>query len=123
MPSNPGRRVGPPTIPQEPSARSVSTPPFQQTFPVLWEFLAVQRDLGEMHKTGSVTLFVDGDKIKLCVNDRPRRHSCFVSGDTLLEALARVDRGLKEGSLNWSSVGYKRRSAKKVNKPTPMLNI
>ncbi len=66
-------------------------------------------------------MFVDGDKIKLCVNDRPARQSCFVSGDTLLEALSRVERGLVEGSLGWSSVGYKRRTAKQVYKTTPLL--
>ena len=96
--------------------KPVSSPVFADNFPTLWDFLQKQRDYGEIHKTGCVTIFVDGDKIKLCANDRPARQSCFVSGDGLLEALARLDRGLLEGSLRWSKQGYRRRSAKVVNK-------
>jgi hypothetical protein len=99
-----------------------STPGFKGNFPRLWQFLAIRRDLGEIHQTGSVTLFIDGEKIKLCVNDRPSRQSCFMSGDTLMEALLRVDRGLAEGTLRWSSAGYKRRPAKKVYKRTGLLD-
>lgn len=111
-----GRKVDKPqlselSIPQKP----VSSPVFADNFPTLWDFLKKQRDYGEFHKTGCVTIFVDGEKIKLCVNDRPARQSCFVSGNGLLEALARVDRGLLEGSLRWSKQGYKRRSVAKVN--------
>lgn len=97
------------------SEKPVSSPVFADNFPTLWDFLQKQRDYGENHKTGCVTIFVDGDKIKLCANDRPARQSCFVSGDNLLQALARLDRGLLEGSLRWSRQGYKRRSATKVN--------
>lgn len=122
MSNNAGRPVARPATSPEPSGGFVSSPGFKGNFPVLWEFLAIQRDLGESHKTGCVTLFVDGDKIKLCVNDRPSRQSCFVSGDTLMEALARVERGLKEGSLKWSRSGYRRRSNPKVSKRTPLLD-
>jgi hypothetical protein len=122
MSDNIGRPVTRPATTPEPAAGSVSTPGFEGHFPITWKFLAIQRDLGEFHKTGSITIFVDGDKIKLCVNDRPTRQSCFVSGDTLMEALQRIERGLLEGSLSWSSVGYKRRSAKKVYKRTPLLD-
>lgn len=96
--------------------KPVSSPVFSDNFPTLWDFLQKQRDFGEIHKTGCVTIFVDGDKIKLCANDRPARQSCFVSGDGLLKALATLDRGLLEGSLNWSKSGYRRRSAKVVDK-------
>lgn len=97
------------------TGKPVSSPIFEENFPTLWKFLKFRRDLGERHQTGCITIFVDGSKIKLCANDRPARQSCFVSGDTLGEALARLDRGISEGSLNWSSQGYKRRSATKVN--------
>ena len=96
--------------------KPVSSPVFADNFPTLWEFLEKRRDFGEYHQTGCVTIFVDGDKIKLCANDRPNRQSSFVSGDNLLQALARLDRGLLEGSLRWSKQGYKRRSAAKVNR-------
>lgn len=114
--SKPGRSISPPRSPKiEESANPPSSPVFADNFPTLWDFLQKQRDYGEIHKTGCVTIFVDGEKIKLCANDRPARQSCFVSGDGLLEALARLDRGLLEGSLRWSKQGYKRRSAAKVN--------
>jgi hypothetical protein len=122
MSSNLGRPVARPVTETESTGETVSTPGFRGHFPILWKFLADRRDLGEIHQTGCVTLFVDGSKIKLCVNDRPSRQSCFVSGDTLMEALARVDRGLAEGSLKWSRQGYKRRSGKKVYKRTPLLD-
>lgn len=117
-----GRPVARPATETEPTGETVSRPGFEGNFPLLWQFLQKQRDLGEYHKTGSITIFVDGEKIKLCVNDRPTRQSCFVSGGTLLEALSIVEQGLVEGSLRWSSVGYKRRSAPKVNKRTPLLD-
>ncbi len=97
------------------SQKPVSSPVFADNFPALWDFLQKQRDYGEIHKTGCVTIFVDGERIKLCVNDRPSRQTAFVSGHGLMEALARVDRGLLEGSLRWSKAGYKRRSTAKVN--------
>ena len=117
-----GRPVARPATTSEPNQNVVSSPLFQDRFPELWQFLAKQRDLGEIHQTGSITMFVDGIKIKLCLNDRPTRQSCFVSGDTLGEALQRANRGIIEGSLKWSSVGYNRRSAKKVYKRTPLLD-
>lgn len=112
-----GRKVDRPVTsklsdPQKP----VSSPVFADNFPTLWEFLEKQRDYGTFYKTGCVTIFVDGVKIKLCANDRPLEQSTFVSGDGLLEALARLDRGLLEGSLRWTKTHYRKRRAKLVNK-------
>ncbi len=105
-----GRKVDKPDLGKScDSDKGVSTPKFADNFPTLWEFLTVQRDLGEMHKTGCMTLFADGVKLKLCLNDRPTRSSCFISGDGLLQVLARADRGLLDGSLTWSKKGYQRR--------------
>ncbi len=112
-----GRKVDKPATSELSNAeKPASSPVFSDNFPTLWDFLQKQRDYGEIHKTGCVTIFVDGDKIKLCANDRPARQSCFVSGDGLLQALARLDRGLLEGSLRWSKQGYKRRSKANVNR-------
>jgi len=109
--SAPGRKVErPEPTKSAENGKHVSSPVFRESFPALWEFLAVDRDFGENHKTGCVTLFIDGDKLKLCANDRPARQSCFLSGDGLLEVLCRLDRGLMEGSLRWSKQTYRRRS-------------
>ncbi len=121
--SNPGHSVPRPVSPKiEENGKPVSTPGFQGHFPNLWDFLSKQRDFGEFHQTGSITIFVDGSQIKLCVNDRPSRHSCFMSGPTLMDALTSVEQGMRDGTLKWSQVGYKRRSAKKVYKKTPLLD-
>lgn len=121
--SSPGRSVPRPVSPKiEDSQNGVSTPGFQGHFPKIWEFLSKCRDFGEFHQTGSITIFVDGSKIKLCVNDRPTRHSCFMSGSTLMEALSSVESGMSEGSLKWSRVGYKRTKTPKLHKRTPLLD-
>lgn len=121
--SVPGRKVHrPSTTKSSDTGEPVSSPSFQANFPTLWDFLSKPRDFGEIHKTGCVTIFVDGEKIKLCANDRPARQSCFVSGDGLLKALAVLDRGLLEGSLTWSAANYRRRSRAKVYKTTPCVD-
>lgn len=121
--SSPGRRVPRPVSPElSESGKHVSTPGFAGMFPTVWNFLSKQRDLGEIHQTGSITIFVDGGKIKLCVNDRPARQSCFVSGDTLMRALEVVEQGLTADSLKWSSAGYRRRSKAQVYKRTSLLD-
>jgi len=108
--SNIGRPVARPIQKQAEGQRpGVSSPSFEANFPTLWEFLAKQRDFGEIHKTGCLTLFIEGETLKVCLNDRPTRRSCFMSGKGLLEVLARCDRGLLEGSLTWTQKGYKRR--------------
>jgi len=122
MSDKPGRKVSHNTGSDEPDDRPVSTPGFKGNFPTLWKFLAKRRDLGETHQTGCITLFVDGEKIKLCINDRPTRQSSFVSGSSLLEALARAERGIKEGSLTWTRANYKRRTKVQVNRRTPLLD-
>ncbi len=121
MASSPGRPVSRPATKPEQTGGDQSRAGFRAHFPKIWQFLAIPRDFGEFHQTGSITLFIDGEKIKLCVNDRPSRHSCFMSGETLMEALGRVETGMAEGSLKWSRVGYKRTKARKVDKRTPLL--
>ncbi len=113
--SNAGRPVDRPVPPETlTSAKHVSRAIMADSHPSLWEFLHKQRDFGEIHKTGSLTLFVDGEKIKCVLNDRPCRTSCFLAADTLGELFARVDLGLMNGTLNWSGKGYRKRSRAKV---------
>ena len=105
-----GRPVQPPAMSKlSGSQKPVSSPSFEANFPSLWLFLAKQRDFGEIHKTGCLTLFVEGETMKVCLNDRPCRQSCFVSGHNLLEVLARADRGRLEGSHAWTKKGYQKR--------------
>lgn len=106
-----GRRLTKPELGKLSGCQNgVSSPVFADNFPTLWDFLSRPRDLGEKHQTGCITLFADGVKLKCVVNDRPARQSAFVSADGLLALMARVDRGLIEGSLTFTSSGYQRRS-------------
>lgn len=105
-----GRKVNRPaqselSIPEKPLSRSK----FEDNFPHLFCFLSKRRDFGEFHQTGCLTLFIEGETLKVCLNDRPCRQSCFVSGAGLLEVLASADRGLLEGSHKWSKKGYQKR--------------
>lgn len=106
-----GRKVDRPAPSKSSGSQNpMSTPSFEANFPSLWLFLNKERDFGEKHKTGCFTVFVEGERLKLCLNDRPCRQSAFLAGHGLLEVLARADRGLLEGSLNWTKASYRRRS-------------
>lgn len=111
-----GRRVERPETESSEKQKRLSSPNLEEIFPQLSSFLSNRRDLGEIHQTGCITLFRDGSALKICLNDRPTRQSCFVSARTLWEALCRADRGLVEGSLTWSSAHYSRRPRKAVDK-------
>jgi len=109
--SNAGRPVDrPQTGKSGQNGKPVSSPIFADNFPTLWDFLTIQRDFGELHKTGCMTIFADGDRLKMVLNDRPARSSCFMAAGSLLELMAVADRGLFEGSHKWSKKGYQRRS-------------
>ena len=110
-----GRKVDKPApTKSSESEKGVSRRKDEQNWPNLWAFLHNERDFGEKHKTGSITLFVDGDKIKMVLNDRPCRKSVFVSGQSFGDCFNKADMGLESLSLNWSGARYQRRSRAKV---------
>lgn len=111
-----GRRVTRPTTQSSETGKPLSRPNLEETFPSLTAFLRERRDLGEYYQTGTATFYIDGPSVKICLNDRPRRLSAFTGGESLWEALCRADRGLLEGSLNWTGANYRRRRSKKVDK-------
>jgi len=113
MSEKPGRQVGRPETQSEQVQINPSRGEFAEKWPYLYAFLHDRRDFGETHQTGSMTLFIDGDKLKCCLNDRPTRRSCFASAETLGELFAVADRGIGEGSHRWSAARYKRRSRTK----------
>lgn len=118
MNSKPGRSVSRPMSKSSETTKPLSTPDLAEIFPSLHQFLQNERDFGEIHKTGCVTLFSDGASFKVCLNDRPARQSAFTAHQTLWGALCRADRGLEEGSLQWSAAHYRRRAKRVVNKTT-----
>lgn len=84
----------------------VSSPGFVDLYPHLAEFLVKSRGSGQTPSTGTVTLFLEQGRFKLCLNDRPRSRSTFVSGRTLYEALGAADAGIGSNRLKWRTRGY-----------------
>lgn len=112
-----GRQVSSPKLRKE--TQSTTGEPARKDearWPSLHAFLWQKRDLGELHQTGALTLFTEGDVLKMVLNDRPCRKSVFISAQSFAELWAKADMGLESGSLNWSGAGYKRRSRVKVYK-------
>jgi len=118
--SNIGRQVSAPKLAKETQSTTERVHrKDEDRYPSLYSFLHDQRDYGELHKTGSITIFIDGDKLKMVLNDRPTRKSCFISGDSFGELFAKADMGLESVSHNWTGKGYQRRSRSKVYGTTP----
>lgn len=54
-------------------------------------------------------MFAEDGKFKSCVNDREGGYYAFVSSDTLDGLLDALEKGLRDGSLDWrQSQGKKR---------------
>ncbi len=101
-----GRRVSRPTNPSETKESSVSSPIFMEDWPDLYKFLQNSRGSGQNPTTGTVTLFIENGRFKLCLNDRPNARSCFVTADTLTQALETADVGIRGDLLRWRKKGY-----------------
>lgn len=75
---------------------------FARSHPCLWEFLAVGVfPDGSSRKLGTLTVFVDGEGVKGCLNDREQGLSAFSTANTLDGLLARLEAGLSEDTLDW----------------------
>lgn len=85
---------------------AVSTPGFVDLFPYLAEFLIKSAGSGQKTTTGTMTLFLEHHRFKLCMNDRAHSRSAFVSGPTLSEALRAANDALASGRVNWRTRGY-----------------
>jgi hypothetical protein len=54
-----------------------------------------------MRKTGTVLVFAEQGKWKGCLNDRDGGNYAFVSSDSLLGLVDALEKGLKQGGLDW----------------------
>ncbi len=110
-----GRQVSAPKTGKETQPNKQVGPRKDATrWPSLYAFLYQERDLGQPHKTGSITIFTEGGKLKAVLNDRPIRKSVFLAADSFAELWAKADMGLEAGTFDWSGAGYKSRSKRKV---------
>lgn len=71
-------------------------------FPAVLEFMtAVAWPDGEPRTLGSLTLFCEEGRLKLCVSDKANGAVAFVTGNTLLEVLDAAERLLVGGGGDW----------------------
>lgn len=96
----------------EEACKSTENAQFSDNYPFLQKFLAEKRKSQNNHQTGSITIFVEMQGYKLCLNDRPLQRSTFVSGPRLGVAFGIADRGLENGQLDWRSTGWKQQKAR-----------
>jgi hypothetical protein len=71
-------------------------------FPLVWEFLTrtVWED-GSSRASGSLTFFLDGPALKVCLSDKDSSQRCFVSGPTLEACLEQAEQALGPGKGDW----------------------
>jgi hypothetical protein len=91
----------------EPAAGSL---PFDKKYPALFRFVDSIRLGCAAEGTGTMLLFRDSTKWKLCLNDRPNAKSAFVTHRNLAELLAIADIGIAQKRLEWHQRGYKSKS-------------
>jgi hypothetical protein len=63
-----------------------------------WEDAAGKR---ESRTPGSLTVFVEMGKVKLCLNDKALMRVGFLSADSMEEALINAERKLGDDSVDW----------------------
>jgi len=75
---------------------------FSALYPVLWEYLTSNWYADKSPRlTASLTIFVQGDVLKCCLNDRDLDRSAFFTGETVEKMLESVDRGIADDSCDW----------------------
>lgn len=75
---------------------------FLRAYPLIHEYLTTTRwEGGELRETSTLFLFFEQNVFKLMVNDRDLKRKCFVSAGSVSAVLAKADRGLETGDLDW----------------------
>lgn len=76
--------------------------PYMARYPAVWEYLSVAHyPNGKPRILSTLTVFVDGLMVKLCLNDRDAALTAWVAGLTLSDALSALDTGLTEDTVEW----------------------
>jgi hypothetical protein len=84
-------------------------------FPLIVEYLtATTWDDGSERELATLMMFVDGNRWKLCLNDRALSRVAFMTGKDPEEALSSLEDGLQRDSVDWRPV------TRKVHKPGRM---
>ena len=102
-----GRSVRRPAVDSGSTIPPVSSPVFQENWPDLWKFLAMHRGSGQNASTGTMTFFVEQNRWKVCLNDRPNGRSAFVTSTSMTACLGVADVGIRTSQIKWRKKGYK----------------
>jgi len=71
-------------------------------YPTLFEWLTLRvYSDGTARETSTLTFSVDGDWIKLCINDRAAKRKCWLSGRTMEQLLEDAEKGLEGDNMEW----------------------
>jgi len=86
----------------------------EESFPpelqALGEFLSEETwPDGSERARGSLTMFVEGGKIKVCLSDKDAGALAFVSAGTFDELLQWVEQGIRTQQLDWRAQRERRR--------------
>lgn len=88
--------------------------PFALRFPLVWEMLAVGvYPDGSTRRLATITLFVDTDTVKACLNDRDQGLTAFASGQGFMEAIDALEAGLRSDTLEWKRAFIPQKKSKK----------
>lgn len=79
---------------------------FVDDYPALAEYMTLNHwDNGDARETATLLIFVEDGRFKACVNDREESRSGWVSADGFRSLLEAVEKGLREGTIDWRRRG------------------
>jgi len=73
----------------------------ERVAPTLHQFLILQGWGGKQRKPGTIRLMAEEGMWKACLNDNDAGRYAFISGKSLEGLLGSVEKGLREGGLDW----------------------
>lgn len=83
---------------------------FEEEVAALGEFLCESSwEDGKKRQTGSLTVFFDEGVLKACVSDKDAGLVAFVSGASWNGLMQAIEKGLRQGSLEWRRARQGRR--------------
>lgn len=89
---------------------AIIDPKFEERWPIVWAYLFQERyEGGGFRQTGTLLVFLDQGRMKVCLSDREGSRSLFRSAETLDGCLDALEACLVDDSADWKP--------KKVNPP------
>ena len=98
----PPKTVAPKGPPMPSAAPGRPPEAWRALYPVLWSHLTQGKRPDHSHRqTSTLTLFMEGGRIKLCLSDRDRNLVGFITVSSLPDGFAELEDALSRGTLEW----------------------